>query len=249
MKSSYIRSRSVRRPHSHLDIVLVTALAACVCSLGLASASPSGDRQSLSQSSTNRNASSDGIWRMIDSTQLTARESSSPRSYQTTELNRSALASALDNAPMEFTEAAKRSRVTISLPMPDGTFERFAVEESPVMESALASQFPEIKSYRGQGIDDTTSTTRFDLSPLGLHAAVLSTRGSVYVEPYTAGDSQHYIVYFKEQLQDGFTPPQCGVSEELQGNLQRGIDWLSRLPLNIQTIPRMEVVNRRHSRN
>ncbi|HKA23013.1 MAG TPA: zinc-dependent metalloprotease family protein, partial [Blastocatellia bacterium] len=227
MKTSHSRARVEQKPFSHLHIVLVIALAASICSVGLASVSGSGDRQSPGQSSTNKGSSNDGIWRTIDSTLLTARvESSSPRTYQSMELNKSVLTSLLSNVPMEFTEAAKRSRGVISLPMPDGTFERFAVEESPVMESELAAQFPEIKSYRGQGLDDPTATTRFDLSPLGFHATILSAKGCVYVEPYTARDTQHYLVYFKEQLQDGFTPPQCEVSEELQGSLAKGLENL-----------------------
>ena len=58
------------------------------------------------------------------------------------------------------------------------------------MEPALAAQFPEVKSYRGQGVDDPTATTRFDWSPNGFHAIVLSATGTVFIDPYTADDKR-----------------------------------------------------------
>jgi len=92
------------------------------------------------------------------------------------------------------------------------------------MEPTLAAQFPEVKSYRGQGVDDPAATTRFDWSPLGFHALVLSTQGSVCIEPYTAGDARHYITFFKEDLQDGFNPPRCEASGELRDSIERKLD-------------------------
>ena len=86
------------------------------------------------------------------------------------------------------------------------------------MDEALAAQFPEVKSYRGQGLDDPTATARFDWSPLGFHALVLSANGSAHVEPYTTGDTRHYITFYKQDLQDGFDPPQCEVTETMQAS-------------------------------
>src|ERR1700730_6756714 len=137
--------------------------------------------------------SGDEIWGIADRTTLGARvEQASPRAYQVVELHEDALSRVLASVPMEFTEAARSVQVVVSLPMPDGSFARFRIEESPVMEPALAAQFPEVKSYRGQGVDDPTATARFDWGPNGFHAIALSANGTAFVARYTADDERNY---------------------------------------------------------
>lgn len=103
----------------------------------------------------------------------------------------------LAKAPLEFTPGTVVP-LEISLPNPDGTFDRFKIEESPILEPALAEKFPEIKTYRGQGLDDPAATVRFDLTPAGFHAQVLSPNGAFYIDPYYHLDDSLYISYFKQ---------------------------------------------------
>ena len=146
--------------------------------------------------------SSDGIWQEIDVARITNHRERTivPQAYRTLRLNKSALQQRLSQAPMEFTEAARNSEVVVTMPMRDGEFHRFRIEESPIMAPELAAKFPEIKTYRGQGIDDRTATIRFDVTPTGFHAQVISTQGTVYVDPYAKGDTENYISYFKRDL-------------------------------------------------
>src|SRR5579862_4560254 len=44
--------------------------------------------------------------------------------------------------------------VELSIPMPDGSFPRFRIEESAVLAPELAARYPALRTYRGQGIDD-----------------------------------------------------------------------------------------------
>jgi hypothetical protein len=99
---------------------------------------------------------------------------------------------------MEFTPQARGGgRVEIQLPMPDGKFGRFRAEESPVMEPLLAARYPQINTYRAQGVDDPAATARFGLTPAGFHAIVLTPSGTFYIDPYRRGDSVTHISYFK----------------------------------------------------
>lgn len=113
-------------------------------------------------------APENGIWQTIDNGSIAAADWKPPAagSYKVLRLNKDALAQQLSRAPMERTGDLRQSPVVLSLPMPDGSFERFHIEESPVMDAVLVARYPEIKSYRGQGIDDGAATVRFDWSPL-----------------------------------------------------------------------------------
>ena len=78
-------------------------------------------------------------------------------------LDTPALERALAHCPREFTVEARSQPVHVSLPIPDGSFQRFAVVESPVMAPELAAKFPQIKTYSGQGLDDPTAMFRFSV--------------------------------------------------------------------------------------
>ena len=109
----------------------------------------------------------------------------------------------LADAPKEF-ETGKTK--TLAIPRPDGTFGRFNVWEVSMMEPELAAQFPDIKTWRGQGIDDPTATLSADLTPLGFHAQVLSPQGRWYVDPYYHLDSSVYASYFPRDLSNRHGP-------------------------------------------
>jgi hypothetical protein len=88
--------------------------------------------------------------------------------------------------------------VVMTLPMPDGTFQRFLVKESPMLAPELAAAYPEIKTYSGQGLDDPSATTRFGWTAAGFHSIQLSGEtGTTYIDPYTQGNTDTYVVFNK----------------------------------------------------
>ena len=120
-----------------------------------------------------------------------------PMAYRTVRLDQAALTRALANAPMEFTRQPSQNPI-IYLPMPDGTLARFRFEQSPVVEKGLADQFPELyMTYRAQGVDDPTATSRFDWLPSGFHAIIFSPAGTVMIDPYAYDNTTDYITYWK----------------------------------------------------
>ena len=123
-----------------------------------------------------------------------------PHVYRTVALNQSALKSLLKSLPMESNVSVRNSSRIITLPMPDGSYQSFRVVESPVMEPALMKKYPEIKTYSGQGIEDPAATVRFDWTPKGFHAMILSPAGTVFIDPYSRGDITNYISYYKKDF-------------------------------------------------
>lgn len=92
------------------------------------------------------------------------------------------------------------SSAQIDIPAPDGTFPRFVIAESPVMEPALADRFPDIKTYIARGVDDPSAIARLDWTPQGFHASVFSAAGAWYVDPAFRGRSDLYSSYLKRDL-------------------------------------------------
>jgi hypothetical protein len=141
--------------------------------------------------------STGGLWRDVAQSSIPAKGNREvvPQTYRTVAVDMAGLRSVLASAPSEATTHARDSQAVISLPMPDGTLARFSFVDSPVMEAPLAAQFPSIKTYLGQGLDDRTASVRFDLTPHGFHAMVQSASGTVFIDPYQRNDTTHYISY------------------------------------------------------
>jgi subtilisin-like proprotein convertase family protein len=124
-----------------------------------------------------------------------------PQKYQTFSLSVAQMKSMLAQAPLWQTPAAEQGGVEITLPMPDGSFQRFMVVEAPVMHPDLQKKYPEIRTYAGVGIDDPAAYFRGDFTLRGFHGMIRSPEHStVYLDPYAFGDIEHYQVYYKKDF-------------------------------------------------
>src|SRR4051794_11463129 len=125
--------------------------------------------------------------------------------FKAFKLDASALGARLSTAPeigLRARALAQGSGTVVSVPAPDGTLQRFELQESPVMEAGLAARHPDIKTYAGRGLDDPAATIRADQTPLGFHASVRSAAGAWYVDPYYHLDDSVYVSYFGRDLAD-----------------------------------------------
>lgn len=136
-----------------------------------------------------------------------------PNSYRVLELNINGLQAVLRQIPLEFTEDARARQVTLNLPFPDGRMVSFSIVESPIMAPELAAKFPAIRTFSGQGVDDRSASCRFDITPHGFHAIIFTVNGTIYIDPYSNGNTTHYLSYFK---QDARWVPHRGVYDGCQ---------------------------------
>jgi len=103
----------------------------------------------------------------------------------------------LRDAPLESGPGGVSAGVVLSLPLPDHTFSRVRVVESPILAPELAAAFPDIKTYVGQGVDDKTMTVRLGWTQDGFHAMLLGAAGDIYIDPYAPGDFEYCITMRK----------------------------------------------------
>ncbi len=140
------------------------------------------------------------VWNELTAGEAAAR-SSAPAEIRTRaatnfSLDHTAMRAVLADAPRE--RSGRSIEVTIAAP--DGTLERFAATESPVLAPAQARRFPQIRTYSAKGLTEPGATARFDLTPLGFHASVRSDRGLWYVDPRFKGERGVYASYYRTDL-------------------------------------------------
>jgi vacuolar-type H+-ATPase catalytic subunit A/Vma1 len=110
----------------------------------------------------------------------------------------------LASTPWEHTRGARLHPAVVSLPAPNGRFQRFALARTAIMSPGLQRKHPEIATYGGVGIDDPGATIHADLSPFGFHASVRSPNGGWYIDPYYRQNPNYYVSYHGQQLKDSF---------------------------------------------
>lgn len=129
--------------------------------------------------------SPDGIWEDINEKSIITFSTILPLerpSVRTLRLNLNSLKKRLQS----LSSSPNKDNI-ITLPAPaggGGNFIRFRIEESSVMEPSLAAQYPQIRTYRGQGVDDPTLTVRFTVTSDEFHALILSTEGAFQIDKF-----------------------------------------------------------------
>jgi hypothetical protein len=173
----------------------------------------------------------DGLWRDAAQEPVLARGLGQrvlfPKAYRLVSLDVVAFHDLARTAPLELTHAAEEASPVMMLPMPDGTFAAFRIQESPIVTPALAARLPEVKTYRGQGIAEPTATARLDFTPEGFHGFIRSEAGTVYIDPFLKGDTEYYISYWRRDYERSADSPafHCDFAQRNPGSdvTDRGI--------------------------
>lgn len=89
---------------------------------------------------------------------------------------------------------------TIDLPTPDGNVMAFRIWQTPMMETALAEKYAEIKTFTAEAISNHNITAKIDISPLGFHAMIFNGSHTYFIDPYSNEDNNYYNCYYKSDF-------------------------------------------------
>ena len=134
---------------------------------------------------------------------------SRPANYKLFQLNESIFKTTLASAPSERFVNSGASTFILTIPGNNGQLQQFRVVEAPVMHPDLAARYPDIQSFAGKGVDDPSTTIRFDISPQGFHGMIMSPRHpTVYIDPVDK-NHDYYILVSRSDVMDYRTAFQC----------------------------------------
>ena len=172
----------------------------------------------LSLAQKSQNGSPDGVWEKED---IVFKKAAGDPTHPVFRVDWTALEQRLQKAPTEnFTRT--QETVSLTLPMPDGSYESYDLVESPIMAPELAAKFPEIKTYCGTGTGKNRgASVRISVTPDGVHAQVLGiTGGTVYLDPMGKDSADLCVAYRKADAIAPTDHAHCLVGE---GSKQRSI--------------------------
>lgn len=127
-----------------------------------------------------------------------------PDSYLLMETDLTSLKNNLLNATDRFSNNPKG--IVITLPNTKGEIERFLVYEASNFEHDLQEQFPNIRAYAGNGIDDKYARLRLTIDPRGINTMISrADTGSEFIEPYSIDGNTHAIYHSSKSNKTPFT--------------------------------------------
>lgn len=148
-----------------------------------------------------------------------------PEKYKTFHLTGTELKNLLFSAPNEDKTSLRNSPVIVELPLPDGSVQKFRVVEAPIMAPELAAQYPDIKTFNVEGVDDPRANGKLDWTAFGFHGMIRKPSGDVFIDPYGRETTSDYITYytsdFKKNPNDVL--PEVGVIDNGQKKNGSGI--------------------------
>ncbi|MCB0398295.1 MAG: proprotein convertase P, partial [Winogradskyella sp.] len=161
-------------------------------------------------------AAQQNYWEKTDKTVLKGNDGSkvfNPKFYQAFQLNIEEFKAQLEGAPLRSDLNETNTRVY--LPNIKGELMEFAVVEAPVLSEALATLYPNIKTYLGFSSRVPGVRARFSVTPQGLQSMITYPDEPIsFTVPISKGDDSSYIVYSREVRNESSKDFDCLTQDE-----------------------------------
>ncbi|MEO7976131.1 reprolysin-like metallopeptidase [Flavobacterium sp.] len=106
----------------------------------------------------------------------------------------------------------------ITIPNTEGILERFIVWESSNFDPELQAKYPDIRAYKGYGLDDRTAKIHFSFSPIGMQTMVIRpNKASEFIEKSLENKSQ-YVLFTSKNSNRLNTPLTCKTPASINKN-------------------------------
>lgn len=92
----------------------------------------------------------------------------------------------------------EQSAFTLDLPMPDGTFKKFLLTNSPVYAPSLNEKYPNFRTFEGVQLDEPSNRGRFDITPQGFHGMFWYGGERAFIDPKWDSQQDEHFSYFKQ---------------------------------------------------
>ncbi|UYZ63102.1 reprolysin-like metallopeptidase [Hymenobacter weizhouensis] len=143
-----------------------------------------------------------------------------PTKYRALQLDETGLRAVLSRSASR-TAGTEGPSFVLDLPLADGSFMQFRVQEVAVMAPALAAKFPNIKTYSGYAVTNNTITIKADFTEKGFHAMILNPQGDdIFIDPFGTGSPGYYMSYYKKDFVKQ-TPVAPCATDEVPANIEK----------------------------
>ncbi|AWK03423.1 propanediol utilization protein [Flavobacterium crocinum] len=142
------------------------------------------------------NAQNDILWQKVtSSSSLSQKSNISDSGKLYFKLNANLLTAKLASTTSKMASATETE---ITIPNVNGELERFVVWESSNFDPELQAKYPEIRAYKGRGINDKNAKIHFSVAPTGMQTMVFrGDKPTEYIEQNPDNKSE-YVVFKSE---------------------------------------------------
>ncbi len=122
-----------------------------------------------------------------------------PAKYRALQLDLPSFKNELSRTPSRGETGFENGSI-IDVPSPDGRMLKFRIGEAPILTGRLQSEYAEIKTFTGIGVDNTENRIYLDHTSHGFHAMVFTVDGSFFVDPLYTEQTELYQSYYRKNL-------------------------------------------------